>query len=657
MNQITNTELDPAAWLEQAIGVLALRLRHEVSLTRALRGPDRQEGFLGLFLTDEDAEILLDELAGRLAAEVPNNAQLDHLQTILTVARAADTDGIWHRLATTCDLTTIELDLLVLVAAPALDPRFGRVYGYLNDDMARRHLTPALALRLLDRHGPDLLSLRAMFAVTAPLRRHRLITFGPAQPFIEAAIRIDEAVLDRLLGQLPPDRTIPIHKSGHCRPEIALIRHSDDPGPLLVHLAAESGLDLRLIDGDSLAADTAPEQIADHLRDARLSSALPVLLDNAALPAERIAPLLTAPCLICTTDPGRWHRHGLTEQPTAGPLPDRQTTLDRIAATETKAAQLLGIPAHIPILTLLSLYDTDLSAQTTARAISGGAEDRLGKLATRVTSPFCLDDLVVPNPTRDALQNLIYWQSTATTVLQDWGLGDTFNKRHALISLFSGPSGTGKTMAASVIANALSLPLYRIDLASMVSKYIGETEKNLDRLFSAAESTQVVLFFDEADAIFGQRSEVSDAHDRYANLETSYLLQRMETFRGISILASNLVQNMDEAFLRRIDTVVEFPTPRAVERCALWNRIKATNAPLADDLNLNYLAERFELTGGEIRNCWLAAAHIAARDGAAINMGSLMRAIAGELTKQSKAIRKSDFGQHYTTLRASGTVR
>lgn len=656
MNQITKPELTPAAWLEQAIGVLALRLRHEVSLTRALRGPDRQEGFLGLFLSDKDAEILLDELSGRLAAEVPNSGQLDQLQASLSVTRTADTGGIWYRLATTCDLTEIELDLLLLVAAPALDPRFGRVYGYLNDDMARRHLTPALALRLLDRHGPDLLSLRAMFAVTAPLSRHRLITFGPAQPFIESAIRIDESVLDRLLGQSPPERTIPIHKSGHYLPAVALIRHCDDPGPQLVQLAAGSALDLRLIEGDNLAPDSAPEQIADSLRDARLSGALPVLLDNAALPAERIAPLLTAPCLICTKDPGRWHRHGLTEQPIAGHLPDRQTTLERIAATESKAAQLAKTSAHIPILTLLSLYDTDLSPQTTARAISGAAEDRLGKLATHVTSPFCLDDIIVPGPTRDALKNLIYWQSTATTVLQDWGLGETFNKRHALISLFSGPSGTGKTMAASVIANALSLPLYHIDLASMVSKYIGETEKNLDRLFSAAESTQVVLFFDEADAIFGQRSEVSDAHDRYANLETSYLLQRMETFRGISILASNLAQNMDEAFLRRIDSVVEFPAPGVVERCALWNRIKATNAPLAEDLDLNYLAERFELTGGEIRNCWLAAAHIAAHDGAAIDMGRLMRAIAGELTKQSKAIRRSDFGQHYTALRASGSV-
>ncbi len=656
MTQTTPIRLDPAAWLEQALGVLALRLRHEVSLTRALRGPDRQEGFLGLFLTDEEAETLLDELAGRLAAEVPSTEHLDHLQAGLSVAQAADTDGIWHRLAVTCDLAKIELDLLVLVAAPALDPRFGRVYGYLNDDMGRRHLTPALALRLLDRHHPDLASLRAMFAAAAPLRRHRLITFAATQPFIESAIRIDETLLDHLLGNSLPIRTIPIRKSGKSDTAIVLVQSSGEPGPELVYIAAESGLDLHLIEGERIAADGAPGKIADTLRDARLAGALPVLLDDPALPADLIAPLLTSPCLICTAEPSRWHHHGIADRPAQGPWPGRQRTLERIKAAGSKAAQLANAPSYIPILTLLRLYDTDLSTQTTAAALSRGAEDRLGKLATQITSSFGLDDIVVPKSTREALESLIQWQSTATTVLKDWGLGDTFNKRHALISLFSGPSGTGKTMAASVIANALALPLYRIDLASTVSKYIGETEKNLDRLFRAAESTQVVLFFDEADAVFGQRSEVSDAHDRYANLETSYLLQRMETFHGISILASNLAQNMDEAFLRRIDTVVEFPAPSATERRALWQRINATTAPLADNLDLKLLAERFELTGGEIRNCWLAAAHIAAHDNTAIDMGTLMRAIALELTKQNKAIRKSDFGEHYTTLRVVGAV-
>jgi len=222
------------------------------------------------------------------------------------------------------------------------------------------------------------------------------------------------------------------------------------------------------------------------------------------------------------------------------------------------------------------------------------------------------------------------------------------------VALFKGPSGTGKTMAARAVAAALGLPAFRVDLAAMVSKYIGETEKNLERLFAAAEETDALLFFDEADAIFGQRSEVSDAHDRYANLETSYLLQRLESFDGLSVLATNLAQNMDDAFLRRIDVVVEFPAPDTRHRRALWQRGVRTGAPLGPDLDLDLVAERFDLTGGEIRNCWLDAAHRAAVAGGPIGMAEIMQAIGTELAKQGKPLRKADFGPHYAALRGMG---
>jgi SpoVK/Ycf46/Vps4 family AAA+-type ATPase len=277
--------------------------------------------------------------------------------------------------------------------------------------------------------------------------------------------------------------------------------------------------------------------------------------------------------------------------------------------------------------------------------------DGLNDLARRVESEHDLDDLVIPEASRKALVRLISWQTASADVLDVWGLGAVFNKRRSTVALFKGPSGTGKSMAAGIVGKALGLPVFRVDLAAMISKYIGETEKNLERLFRAAEGTDIVLFFDEADAIFGQRSEVSDSHDRYANLETSYLLQRLEAFDGISILATNLAQNMDAAFLRRIDIVIDFPAPSADHRRTLWGRIARTKAPLGADVDLDYLAERFELTGAEIRNCWLDAAHRAATGKPPITMPHLMQAIAGELTKQGKPLRKADFGNHYACLR------
>jgi SpoVK/Ycf46/Vps4 family AAA+-type ATPase len=226
--------------------------------------------------------------------------------------------------------------------------------------------------------------------------------------------------------------------------------------------------------------------------------------------------------------------------------------------------------------------------------------------ARKVTTGFRFEDLVLPDATLEMLRELTLHQRHAGTVLSDWGLGLRFHQAHGNSALFLGPSGTGKTMAASVIANELGLELFRVDLSGVVSKYIGETEKNPDRVFDAASRSRVVLFIDEADALFGKRSEVKDAHDRYANIEVSFLLQRMEEYDGVAVLASNLGQNIDEAFLRRIRSVIEFPMPGASDRLRLWQRLVATDAPLDGDVDLPFLAERFELSGGHIRNCILS---------------------------------------------------
>jgi SpoVK/Ycf46/Vps4 family AAA+-type ATPase len=225
-----------------------------------------------------------------------------------------------------------------------------------------------------------------------------------------------------------------------------------------------------------------------------------------------------------------------------------------------------------------------------------------------------------------------------------------------IVALFAGESGTGKTMAAEVLAEALGLDLYTIDLATVVDKYIGETEKNLDRIFAEADSVNAVLFFDEADAIFGKRSEVKDAHDRYANMETAYLLQRLETFDGIAILATNLKANIDEAFARRLDAVVDFPMPDVEHRRKLWDHCLGPGVPRARTLDLDFCARAFELSGGNIKNIAFAASYFAAAGEGTVDMPELMRATAREYRKLGRLCTPSEFGPYYELVSESGVA-
>lgn len=673
MNPAQTAPTGPGSWLEQALAVLALRLRHEVALIRALRGPDRKENFLGLFVSGEEAEAILAEASGRLRASgtAAAAAEIHALDQQLADARMADPDGIWCRLAERFGLGEAELDLLILTAAPALDPRIGRVYGFLNDDMARRYLTPALALRLLDRHDADFSAVRRMLSADAPLRAAGMVSVGVERPLIEAPLRIDEDLLDRLLGgdMIPPAlarhcEVLPVPRGGPPVPAgIWLLDgtgSAQGPGGAAIELAGRLDLDILLIEADRLEAQHRPrtELVSALIREARLIGALPVLDHFDASPAverHETAARLTAPAVIITRHPVAWEDAGVAGAPLPQPSFDRRSRITALLAGHpADSADLRAWLTRLGRLDLLALSRLlgrhgcaeDLRAAVRARM----SQDLIG-LAELVTSDFSLADLVLPSRTRTGLQTLVAWQDTAVTVRNEWGLGTVFGKSASIIALFKGPSGTGKTMAASAVANTLGLPLFRVNLAGLVSKYIGETEKNLDRLFAAAETADVVLFFDEADAIFGRRSEVQDAHDRYANLETAYLLQRLEAYDGIAVLASNLHQNIDDAFLRRIDFMIEFPAPGQDARRAIWRRIHTGAAPLDEHIDLDLLADRFELTGGEIRNCCLAAAHIAAANGGVIDMAALMQAVGRELAKAGKPIRKASFGPHYAALR------
>jgi hypothetical protein len=272
---------------------------------------------------------------------------------------------------------------------------------------------------------------------------------------------------------------------------------------------------------------------------------------------------------------------------------------------------------------------------TAARAQSGL---ELAALARKLRPSYQWKDLVLPPETVEQLREICQRVNRREQVLGAWGFGRKLSLGKGTSALFAGPSGTGKTMAAEVIANEVKLDLFTIDLAGVVSKYIGETEKNLDRIFAAAEGSNAILFFDEADALFGKRSEVRDSHDRYANLEISYLLQTMDAYEGVTILASNLRQHMDDSFIRRLAFTVLFPFPEETYRSRIWRGIWPIETPVAHNIDFDDLASRFKLSGGNIKNIALASAFLAAEDGGVVNLDHLLHAVEREYQKMGKTV-------------------
>jgi SpoVK/Ycf46/Vps4 family AAA+-type ATPase len=275
---------------------------------------------------------------------------------------------------------------------------------------------------------------------------------------------------------------------------------------------------------------------------------------------------------------------------------------------------------------------------------------KLAELAQKINPLYTWDDIVLPPDRSRQMREICNYVKYRSVVYDKWGFDRKLSLGKGLNVLFAGPSGTGKTMAAEIIAGDLSLDLYKIDLSTVVSKYIGETEKNLSRIFTEAETSNAILFFDEADSLFGKRSEVRDSHDRYANIEISYLLQRMEQYVGVVILATNLQKNMDEAFVRRMHFTVEFPFPNPDDRRRIWQGIWPDETPRAPGLDLEFMAHRFEITGGNIRNIALAASFLAAADGGVVSMPHLIGATQREFQKMGKLIMKEEFGEYAASL-------
>lgn len=291
-----------------------------------------------------------------------------------------------------------------------------------------------------------------------------------------------------------------------------------------------------------------------------------------------------------------------------------------------------------------------LSTEDLYRACRNRSSLKLNSLARKINPRRKWEDLVLAAPVKEQLEEICAFVRHKETVYSEWGFDKKLSLGKGLNILFAGPSGTGKTLAAEIIAGEVGLDLYKIDISGIVSKYIGETEKNLKKIFGEAEIGNAILFFDEADALFGKRSEVNDSHDRYANIEVNYLLQQMEEHEGIIILASNYKRNLDDAFLRRLQFAVEFPIPDEASRKEIWTGMFPEKARLGEKVDFNFLS-KFKLTGGNIKNIALLSAVLAAEDSGIIGMKEILRALKREFQKMGKICTPADFGAYYELVK------
>ncbi len=400
------------------------------------------------------------------------------------------------------------------------------------------------------------------------------------------------------------------------------------------------------LDGAESLLDEPAAGSARELLEALAGCAVPVVLGStrpwpAALGGEAAPLRIDFPAPDAATRRALWQtalrRHGVRP----GPEADLDLLADRFAFTPGRIDRAVAEARQRAAL------GTDgpgaVAAADLDRACRAQAGGGLAALARRIEPLYVWDDLVLPADRLAQLREVCAHVRHRRQVFERWGFERKLARGKGISALFVGPSGAGKTMAAEILAAELGLDLYRIDLSAVVSKYIGETEKNLARIFQEAEASHAMLFFDEADAIFGKRSQVKDAHDRYANIEINYLLQRMEEHPGVVILASNFRKNIDEAFTRRLRFVIELPLPDEGLRRRLWRQLFPAETPLAAGVDLDFLARRFKLTGGSIRNITLHAAFLAAAASGEVRMEHVLRATRRELAKSGQLCLPADF--------------
>jgi hypothetical protein len=573
-------------------------------------------------------------------------------------AKAAElaADAGWIAIRHIFGLEDDEAELLALLIAVELDPGLARVVAYLHDDGRLTQPTPWLAARLAGREaapfaGATLLRWELAAPIDGAATTSRLTLPWQADAAVVLSVASgfwQDPAIAAAVEEIAPGSAAALpclHEAERdallAAPDFRDVELAGPPGigrqTLAAQVAAAGGRYLLAADLPALLASglTPLQALTRVLRQAAIGGAIAYFRDaDAASPVDwaRVRRLGTAYLR------GVRHPSGAAVPLVLAPLSiAARCALWRYASDALAPAALVAhrlTPAQI----MRAAAAPDAAIELAPR---GARPD--SALLMRLPCPYAWDDLVLPAEVMSQLRAFETQVRLRWTVYEDWGFGRLAHLGHGVAALFGGPSGTGKTMAAQVLARALGLELLRVDLAGVVNKYIGETEKKLREVFDACEDSGALLFFDEADALFGTRTQVRDAHDRFANIEIDYLLQRIERFDGVAILATNRRQDLDTAFVRRLRFVVEFQTPRPEERLALWRLALLPTAPngeaLLDEIDWRYLSERLAMTGAEIKATALGAAFMARGEGARIGMRHLLAAAQREMAKQGLRLR------------------
>jgi hypothetical protein len=633
-------------------------------------GQDRSEDPLaGLAIRPSDAAVALRR-RGSPGADLRPETACAPAELVST----SPLGQLWRRF----DLTDFEAFVTVVALSVEIDPRYRTVMAFLLDDASALNPTVALAQRLWTGDGVPAAGLRPAFHSDSRLLESHLIGLGPSSPLGPSGpalvplpfrtLHVSDWLVDLALGnpKLPatlcpwverhpapcgasPAARTPLVFSGPDRQAVIDAALGAATGPVLLAIPEADAP----LPADALAL-LIRQARADHCGLVLAASVVDAAAGQAGPSPTRLLGTLEHTDVHIVGEPGWapfvWPRHEIPA-PDAGIRAsrwiDRLTSAGLDADPDAVSAVAFSHP--------LPLADIDAAA---ARVVAGATATRVGagalhrvaneiarpaadQLARPVDTSATWDDLVLPGPILTRLQDITGAIAARPVVLQRWGFGRRPGST-GLNLLFAGPSGTGKTLAAAVIAGQSGHQLLACDLAQVVDKYLGETEKRLDAVLRRAEAANAVLLFDEADALFGRRAGVTDARDRYANLEVAYLLQRIETHRGITILATNLGHHLDTAFSRRLHDRIDFPQPDSILRQRIWLKVLPDSAPLADDVDLAALARAVELSGGEIRAASLSGAYLAAAEGGPIRQRHLIGAVLRELDKAGRRPDRSE---------------
>lgn len=646
-----------------------LRAARRVAWLRHLWTSGAYESDRGMTISHSDVDRMITDGRVLAAAESEFYAEDSTARAMRSEIERADKacadNQELSRLRTAFELTSPELDLLQLAAAVAIEPGLSRVFGYLEDGVDPAPATVQLAASLFEWPSVD------VYPEAGELERWRLVQKHADDRSPRGGVVVDPHICGQLIGLTALDPALGLGarlivppsdapclfpqllaemeefaaKQAGTPTQIELIGSAGGGRSVLAaQFAARLGRDLVAVDagellGHELTSDAARDRVIRVWREARLRDGIPFWRHSDKVDLRLLAPTGLADISIVGLEGRRQSPAGLfARRSFRVPSLTRQDRIRLWSATTV---------APVPrVVREWTLTPAEIVQATTVAAAGEAAvtdvcraviRDESAELLVELPTPFGWDDIVLAIPT---LKHLLEFEAQARlrwSVYEEWGFGRLWPLGRGVSALFSGPSGSGKTMAAQVVARSLGMDLYRIDLAGVVNKYIGETEKRLRQVFDGCERANVVLLFDEADALFGQRTQVKDAHDRFANIEIDYLLQRMEQFDGIAILATNRKGDLDKAFVRRLRFIVDFMQPQEEEREILWRRALPETAPsgepLLDEIDWKFLANRIVMSAADIKLAALAAAFQARRNEERIGMKHLLAASRRELAK------------------------